>query len=87
MSDELDGLERAPPASKCRALLQLVEPGARPAPGVDARPAADFVTQLLASAEGVRAYRQRRRADPDVARASYAAERRGPVRARLVRVL
>ena len=87
MRDELDGLERAAPASECRALVQLVEPGARPAPGVDARPAADFVTQLLASAEGVRAYRQKRRADPDVARASYAGERGVAVRARLVRVL
>jgi hypothetical protein len=87
MRDELDGLDRpAAPASECRALVALDGPGARPALAVDARPAADFVTQLLASAEGVRAYRQKRRADPDVARARYAGER-GPARARLVRVL
>ena len=68
------------PIARSRALVPVPTAAEHHAPGVDPRASAGFVTQLVACAEGIGAFRRRRLAAPGVALASYGAGRDAPSR-------
>ena len=83
-----DQEEASAPGAGCRALVAVESRSRSLDFRTGARPAADFVTQLLACEERVAEFRRWRQAEPGMALTRYRGETRRPsIKARFQRVL